>query len=347
MSFASALNGGHEHAARAGLVSRETDIAAASQRLADQLRQLEDICSTLEEVLVDQLPPTQMMVTLDSSSPHAPEGPLFFASESATRHDGALARLRQDGRALCDDTDRLLQEIARVVLRTRDHAKIGRLQQVEMEFEDVRRCFLRLYAQSAPNPALSLDRDVNFDPRNSDAARARAWGGSPSEPGRLTPLDEQQVALLEEADHTAVGADAPRAQQLQSVESADARIARERLVEFQRVQRQLTELQQVYEDVASIVQSQSPMLDSIEANIDDVDANVAGANKDLAKAHKSRAKSRAIVFPLVGALVGTVVGGPIGLVAGLKGGAIAGVATLGAVGGFGSGMGLHKLAPKS
>lgn len=338
----SSAGGGQYHTPTDDVVALE-DVPALSQQLRRQLDELEAACMALEESLRhprEEFPAGGALPSFNISNSNNNNG---SSSSSSARVDSDVNRVRSEGRAVLQDTERVLHRLTRAVTRSRDSSKIGAAQNIAMEFEDLKRSFLSLYARTQPKPAVGVKRG---HAHATAAAAQRLWASEADE--------ERSRQMEEEEDNTTMGGmrrrKAPPAVQslietTHAGNEVDLAIAEERAAEFRRVQRQLIELSVLYQDVAAVVHSSAPMLDNIESNLNDADDLVASAvGEDLRKASVYQSRSRALAFPLGGLVVGALIAGPVGAVAGLKGGAIIGAASLGAVGGLGTGIGVHKLA---
>lgn len=71
-------------------------------------------------------------------------------------------------------------------------------------------------------------------------------------------------------------------------------IERER--EIKNIERGITELNEIFRDLGSIVNEQQGMLDNIESNILNTTENVGGANRELNKANEHQKNKRRSMF---------------------------------------------------
>jgi syntaxin 7 len=83
----------------------------------------------------------------------------------------------------------------------------------------------------------------------------------------------------------------------------------EREAEIRNIEQGVTELNELFRDVAHMVNDQGVVLDSIAANVDDTRTNVMGANRELTSAARSQrnARSKACCLLLILAVILTII----------------------------------------
>ncbi|XP_065210601.1 syntaxin-17 [Planococcus citri] len=81
------------------------------------------------------------------------------------------------------------------------------------------------------------------------------------------------------------------------------------------IQKDVHTVNQIFRDLAVLVNDQKPQVEALEENIASTHESVVAAEREIAQAAN---KVHNAAYPLVGAILGSCVGGPVGLVAGLK-----------------------------
>lgn len=111
---------------------------------------------------------------------------------------------------------------------------------------------------------------------------------------------------------------------------------------WEKLRKDIVDLNTVMNDFSSIVHDQGEMVDDISSNVEKAEKNIKEGTSQLRKA----TILKAAMFPVLGAVVGGAIGGPIGMVAGFKLGSVTtGLAAAGVTGtviGYQGGKALKK-----
>lgn len=121
-----------------------------------------------------------------------------------------------------------------------------------------------------------------------ESEEAGADGDSPSHAGTLVQSQTQ--------------AQAPRLLDTAEIEFNESLIT-ERETEIQNIEQGITELNEIFRDLGTMVNEQGDLIDSIEANVDNVAVQTQGASVELARAQRYQRNSRNRMFCLMMILV--------------------------------------------
>lgn len=114
------------------------------------------------------------------------------------------------------------------------------------------------------------------------------------------------------------------------------RISIFRLRDFENLNRECTEISQLFKDLHGAVVEQAPMVEAIEQNVEETEVQVEEGQRQLQKA----LSYKKTMYPILGGLFGAAMLGPVGLVAGIKAGSAATVC--GGICGYAGGKFLKK-----
>lgn len=93
------------------------------------------------------------------------------------------------------------------------------------------------------------------------------------------------------------------------------------LKEMETLQRDIVEIQDLFQAVHTMAHGQAEMVSAVEENVDVTQIHVEQGETALRKA----LRYKKAIYPMCGALLGSCIGGPIGLVVGLKAGGLAAI----------------------
>ncbi|XP_055629026.1 syntaxin-17 [Toxorhynchites rutilus septentrionalis] len=114
-------------------------------------------------------------------------------------------------------------------------------------------------------------------------------------------------------------------------EEDEIRHRAECLKEMQNLQREIIDIQELYQTVHTLAHGQAQMVDAVEENVEVTQIHVEAGETALRKA----LRYQKAIYPMCGALLGSCIAGPIGLVVGLKAGGLAAIG--GGLAGFAGG----------
>lgn len=93
------------------------------------------------------------------------------------------------------------------------------------------------------------------------------------------------------------------------VNDFDLAYVQERDEEIKKIHKDMIEVNQIYKNIAELVDSQTPLIDSIESNITSTKDNVEEANKELKEAEQTQSNNNGLmIFGVSAATIATVVG---------------------------------------
>jgi t-SNARE complex subunit (syntaxin) len=175
-------------------------------------------------------------------------------------------------------TDQRQQKLLKEKLVTQFSDCLNRFQESQrLAAKKERESFVRARAHSTTN---------QWNPFEDEAQKGYAGPGGARGPGQQSMPGQSQTQTA-----------------LQVEEDVDLQGLREREDAIRKLEADISDVNQIFKDLAVLVHEQGEMIDSIEANVDSAQVNVQHANTQLSEARNYQSKARRKMVCIIGFLV--------------------------------------------
>uniref|UniRef100_A0A6Q2YR57 Syntaxin-7 n=1 Tax=Esox lucius TaxID=8010 RepID=A0A6Q2YR57_ESOLU len=202
-----------------------------------------------------------------------------------------LLQKQQNVNHLAKETDRCVKEFGSLPVTTEQRQRKIQKDRLINDFSNALANFQKTQRQAAQKEKEFVAR-VRAESRASVSSfQLFAKGGSP----RLSHVQSQEAAITDE----------------------DLQLIQERETSIRRLESDITDINEIFKDLAMMVHEQGDMIDSIEANVETADIHVQNATQQLAQAADYQRKSRkkicilVVVLVILAVIIGLIIWGSV------------------------------------